>query len=81
MHRFGQKGPKDVAELEELRSWDHELHFTKIRLGHGRKTACCKQRGMILLNPGKSGRVAGEIGVVSEFPDVVGLLSDYLRSR
>ena len=39
---FAQKGPEDVAELEELRSWDHELHFTKILLGHGRKHASCK---------------------------------------
>ena len=51
MHRFGQKGPKDVAELEELRSWDHSLHFTRIRLGHGRKHACRKRRNMILLWP------------------------------
>ena len=28
---FAQKGPEDVAELEELRSWDHELHFTDIQ--------------------------------------------------
>ena len=47
MYRFDQKAPEDVAEREELRSWDHELHFTKIRLGHERKTACCKPRGMI----------------------------------
>ena len=32
----------NVAELEELRSWDRELHFTKILLGHGKKHACCK---------------------------------------
>jgi hypothetical protein len=37
MYRFGQKAPKNVAELEELRSWDHELHFTKIFLVHRRK--------------------------------------------
>jgi len=30
MHRFDQKAPENVAELGELRSWDHELHFTKI---------------------------------------------------
>ena len=28
---FDQKEPEDVAELEELRSWDHELHFTDIQ--------------------------------------------------
>jgi len=28
MHHFDQKAPKNVAGLEELRSWDHELHFT-----------------------------------------------------
>jgi hypothetical protein len=38
MHRFDQKAPENVAELEELRSWDHELHFTKIALVHWRKT-------------------------------------------
>ena len=32
MHRFDQKAPEDEAELEELRSLDHELHFTKILL-------------------------------------------------
>jgi hypothetical protein len=37
MHRFDQKAPENVAELEELRSWDYELHFTKIFLVHGRK--------------------------------------------
>ena len=39
---FDKKATEDVAELEELRSWDHELHFTKILLGHGRKHASCK---------------------------------------
>ena len=28
---FDQKEPEDVTELEELRSWDHELHFTDIQ--------------------------------------------------
>ena len=28
---FDHKEPEDVAELEELRSWDHELHFTDIQ--------------------------------------------------
>ena len=28
---FDQKEPEDVTELEELRSWDHELHFTNIQ--------------------------------------------------
>ena len=32
----------NVAELEELRSWDRELHFTEILLGHGKNHACCK---------------------------------------
>ena len=27
---FDHKEPEDVAELEELRSWDHELDFTDI---------------------------------------------------
>ena len=30
MLRFDQKAPEDVAEREELRSWDHDLHFTKM---------------------------------------------------
>jgi len=30
MHRFDQKAPENVAELEELRSWDHELHLVAI---------------------------------------------------
>ena len=51
MYRFDQKAPEAEAELEELRSWDHELHFTKILLGHGRRYACCKRRSMILLWP------------------------------
>ena len=25
MYRFDQKAPEDEAQLEELRSWDHEL--------------------------------------------------------
>ena len=44
----------NVAELEELRSWDRELHFTEnlfffffflfteILLCHGKNHACCK---------------------------------------
>ena len=32
----------NVAELEELRSWDRELHFTEMLLGHGKNHACCK---------------------------------------
>ena len=40
MYRFDQKAPEDVAELEELRSWDHGLHLTRICLGHRR---CIKQ--------------------------------------
>ena len=51
MYRFDQKAPENVAELEELRSSDHELHFTRILLGHGKKRACCKRRSMILLWP------------------------------
>ena len=30
MYRFDQKAPEGVAELEELRSWDHELYFNEI---------------------------------------------------
>jgi len=44
-----KKAPEDVAELEALRSWNHELHFTKICLDHWRKHACRKRRSMILL--------------------------------
>ena len=51
MYRFDQKAPEDEAQLEELRSWDHTLHFTQILLGHGRKHAFCKRRNMILLWP------------------------------
>ena len=36
MHRFGQMAPEDEAELEGLRSLDHELDFIKIFLGHVR---------------------------------------------
>ena len=47
-YRFDQRAPEDVTELEELRSWDHELHFTIKLLAHGRKHACCKSsRNMI----------------------------------
>ena len=28
---FDHKEPEDVAELEDLRSWDHELHFTDVQ--------------------------------------------------
>jgi hypothetical protein len=30
VYRFDQKAPEEVAELVELRSWNHGLHFTKI---------------------------------------------------
>ena len=36
MHRFGQMAPEDEAELEGLRSLDHELDFIKIFLGQVR---------------------------------------------
>ena len=38
---FDKKAPEDEAQLEELRSSDHELHFTKTFLGHVREFACC----------------------------------------
>jgi hypothetical protein len=38
MYRLDQKAPANVAEPEELRSWDHQLHLTKILLVHGRKS-------------------------------------------
>ena len=40
MCRFHQEGTEDIAELEELSSWDHGLHLTRICLGHRR---CIKQ--------------------------------------
>jgi hypothetical protein len=38
MHRFDQKAPENVAELEELRSWDHELHLPKYFYSTGEKS-------------------------------------------
>jgi hypothetical protein len=52
MYRFDQKAPENVAEPEGLRSWDHELHFTKLVV-HGRTQKACllqaASRSMILL--------------------------------
>jgi hypothetical protein len=48
VYRFDQKAPEEVAELEELRSWNHGLDFIKILSSKGEKHACCNRLSMIL---------------------------------